>query len=74
MNVLYLNSHMRHWYQQVIPQALNSRYGLRFGATMSPFVRVLLLLFFPVAYPISKVINIFSIILILGFGCEFWGE
>ncbi|KAI5444363.1 hypothetical protein KIW84_012840 [Lathyrus oleraceus] len=42
---------------EVIPQALNSRYGLRFGATMSPFVRVLLLLFFPVAYPISKLLD-----------------
>nr|AJI77175.1 cystathionine beta synthase [Medicago truncatula] len=42
---------------EVIPQALNSRYGLRFGATMSPFVRVLLLLFFPFAYPVSKLLD-----------------
>ncbi|XP_004515989.1 DUF21 domain-containing protein At2g14520-like [Cicer arietinum] len=42
---------------EVIPQALNSRYGLSFGATMSPFVRVLQLLFFPVAYPTSKLLD-----------------
>ncbi|KAJ1404406.1 CNNM, transmembrane domain [Sesbania bispinosa] len=42
---------------EIIPQALCSRYGLSVGATMSPFVRVLLLLFFPIAYPISKLLD-----------------
>ncbi|XP_028801413.1 DUF21 domain-containing protein At2g14520-like [Neltuma alba] len=42
---------------EIIPQALCSRYGLSVGATLSPFVRALLLLFFPLAYPISKVLD-----------------
>ncbi|XLT32581.1 hypothetical protein HN873_063873, partial [Arachis hypogaea] len=41
----------------IIPQALCSRYGLSVVATMTPFVKVLLLIFFPIAYPISKVLD-----------------
>ncbi|XP_057443402.1 DUF21 domain-containing protein At2g14520-like [Lotus japonicus] len=44
-------------FAEIIPQALCSRYGLSVGATMSPFVRVLLLLFFPIAYPFSKLLD-----------------
>ncbi|MED6122375.1 hypothetical protein PIB30_039122 [Stylosanthes scabra] len=44
---------------EIIPQALCSRYGLSVGATMAPFVRVLLMVFFPIAYPISKVLDWF---------------
>jgi CBS domain containing-hemolysin-like protein len=40
---------------QIIPQAICTRYGLSVGAKAAPVVRVLLILFFPVAYPISKV-------------------
>ncbi|KAK7315143.1 hypothetical protein VNO77_33675 [Canavalia gladiata] len=42
---------------EIIPQALCSRYGLRVGATMSPFVRFLMLVFFPIAYPLSKLLD-----------------
>ncbi|TKY45270.1 DUF21 domain-containing protein [Spatholobus suberectus] len=42
---------------EIIPQALCSRYGLSVGATLSPFVRVLMLVFFPIAYPLSKLLD-----------------
>lgn len=42
---------------EILPQAVCTRYGLTVGATMAPFVRLLLLLFFPIAYPISKVLD-----------------
>lgn len=41
---------------QIIPQAVCSRYGLAVGAKMAPLVRVLVCIFFPVSYPISKVL------------------
>ncbi|RDY09123.1 DUF21 domain-containing protein, partial [Mucuna pruriens] len=42
---------------EIIPQALCSRYGLSVGATMSPFVRVLMLVFFPISFPLSKLLD-----------------
>ncbi|XP_022772744.1 DUF21 domain-containing protein At1g47330-like isoform X2 [Durio zibethinus] len=42
---------------EILPQAVCTRYGLKVGAAMAPFVRVLLLLFFPISYPISKVLD-----------------
>ncbi|KAJ4836614.1 hypothetical protein Tsubulata_027536 [Turnera subulata] len=42
---------------EILPQAVCTRYGLTVGATMAPLVRVLLLLFFPISYPISKVLD-----------------
>ncbi|XP_014501493.2 DUF21 domain-containing protein At2g14520-like [Vigna radiata var. radiata] len=42
---------------EIIPQALCSRYGLSVGAALSPFVRVLMLIFFPIAYPLSKLLD-----------------
>jgi metal transporter CNNM len=42
---------------EILPQAVCSRYGLAVGAAMAPFVHVLLLVFFPVAYPISKLLD-----------------
>ncbi|XP_077233333.1 methyltransferase, putative (DUF21) isoform X2 [Tasmannia lanceolata] len=42
---------------EILPQAICSRYGMTVGATLAPFVRVLLFLFFPVAYPISKMLD-----------------
>ena len=38
-----------------MPQAICTRYGLSMGAKAAHIVRVLLVVFFPVAYPISKV-------------------
>lgn len=42
---------------EILPQAICTRYGLKVGAMATPFVRLLLFLFFPVAYPISKVLD-----------------
>lgn len=53
---------LRVWIQ-ILPQAVCTRYGLKVGAMMAPFVRVLLLLFFPVTYPISKVNPILTAIM-----------
>ncbi|MCO5571185.1 hypothetical protein L7F22_024919 [Adiantum nelumboides] len=43
---------------EILPQAVCSRYGLAVGAAMTPIVRVLVFLFFPITYPISKVLDI----------------
>lgn len=43
---------------QIIPQAVCSRYGLAIGAAVTPLVRLLVWICFPVAYPISKVTNL----------------
>ncbi|TYI92121.1 hypothetical protein E1A91_D02G045500v1 [Gossypium mustelinum] len=42
---------------EVIPQALCTRYGLAIGANLSGLVRVLLILCFPIAYPVGKVLD-----------------
>ncbi|XP_076895317.1 DUF21 domain-containing protein At1g47330-like [Bidens hawaiensis] len=42
---------------EILPQAVFTRYGLTVGATVAPFVRLLLWFFFPLAYPISKVLD-----------------
>ncbi|KAL5556744.1 hypothetical protein UlMin_038980 [Ulmus minor] len=42
---------------EIIPQAVCSRYGLAIGAAVTPFVRVLVWICFPVAYPISKLLD-----------------
>ncbi|XP_031387275.1 DUF21 domain-containing protein At1g47330 isoform X1 [Punica granatum] len=42
---------------EILPQAVCTRYGLKVGAMMAPLVHVLLLLFFPITYPISKVLD-----------------
>ncbi|PKI63503.1 hypothetical protein CRG98_016170 [Punica granatum] len=44
-------------FAEIIPQAVCSRYGLQIGAKLALLVRLLLLIFFPVAYPISKVLD-----------------
>ncbi|PKA60153.1 DUF21 domain-containing protein [Apostasia shenzhenica] len=44
---------------EIIPQAVCSRYGLRVGAKMAGIVRLLLLIFSPVSYPISKLLDWF---------------
>ncbi|KAK2988719.1 hypothetical protein RJ640_020984 [Escallonia rubra] len=42
---------------EILPQAICTRYGLTVGAKMAPFVQFLLWIFFPIAYPISKVLD-----------------
>ncbi|XP_062216981.1 DUF21 domain-containing protein At2g14520-like [Phragmites australis] len=42
---------------EIIPQAICTRYGLSVGAMAAPVVRILLIVFFPVAYPISKLLD-----------------
>ncbi|PRQ22158.1 putative gliding motility-associated protein GldE [Rosa chinensis] len=42
---------------EIIPQSVCSRYGLAIGAAVTPFVRVLLWVCFPLAYPISKLLD-----------------
>ncbi|KAF8012310.1 hypothetical protein BT93_I0449 [Corymbia citriodora subsp. variegata] len=42
---------------EIIPQAVCSRYGLAIGAAVAPVVRVLVFICFPVAYPISKLLD-----------------
>jgi len=42
---------------EIIPQSVCSRYGLAIGAAMAPVVRVLVFICFPIAYPISKLLD-----------------
>lgn len=42
---------------EIIPQSICSRYGLAIGAAVAPMVRVLVWICFPVAYPISKLLD-----------------
>ncbi|KAK9271315.1 hypothetical protein L1049_026905 [Liquidambar formosana] len=42
---------------EILPQAVCTHYGMAVGAALAPFVRVLLLVFYPIAYPISKVLD-----------------
>ncbi|KAF8044078.1 hypothetical protein BT93_A2146 [Corymbia citriodora subsp. variegata] len=44
-------------FAEIIPQAVCSRYGLSLGARSSAFVRLLLLVFLPISYPISKMLD-----------------
>ncbi|KAI3972675.1 hypothetical protein MKX01_019333 [Papaver californicum] len=42
---------------EIIPQSVCSRYGLAIGATVAPFVLVLVFVCYPVAFPISKLLD-----------------
>uniref|UniRef100_A0A0D6R3G4 CNNM transmembrane domain-containing protein n=1 Tax=Araucaria cunninghamii TaxID=56994 RepID=A0A0D6R3G4_ARACU len=42
---------------EIIPQSVCTRYGLAVGATMAPVVQVLVWICFPVAWPISKLLD-----------------
>ncbi|KAK4438029.1 DUF21 domain-containing protein [Sesamum alatum] len=43
---------------EIIPQSVCTRYGLAIGAAVAPVVRVLVWICFPVAYPISKLLDL----------------
>ncbi|PKU86102.1 DUF21 domain-containing protein At2g14520 [Dendrobium catenatum] len=42
---------------EIIPQSVCSRYGLAIGAALAPVVRILICICFPIAYPISKLLD-----------------
>ncbi|GMP24601.1 hypothetical protein CsSME_00001808 [Camellia sinensis var. sinensis] len=42
---------------EIIPQAVCSRYGLGVGAKLSVVVQLLVIVVFPIAYPISKLLD-----------------
>lgn len=42
---------------EIIPQSVCSRYGLAIGASVTPFVRVLVWICYPVSFPISKLLD-----------------
>ncbi|XP_019095925.1 PREDICTED: DUF21 domain-containing protein At5g52790 isoform X2 [Camelina sativa] len=43
---------------EIIPQAVCSRYGLSIGAKLSVLVRLIIIIFFPLSYPISKLLDL----------------
>ncbi|CAK7338734.1 unnamed protein product [Dovyalis caffra] len=43
---------------EIIPQAVCSRYGLSIGAKLSVVVRFIVIVLFPLAYPISKLLDL----------------
>lgn len=43
---------------EIIPQAICSRYGLAIGANLLWLVRILMLLCYPVAYPVGKLLDL----------------
>ena len=42
---------------EIIPQAVCTRYGLAVGANCATFVRMLMFLTSPIAWPISKILD-----------------
>ncbi|KAH6796248.1 hypothetical protein C2S51_037234 [Perilla frutescens var. frutescens] len=42
---------------EILPQAICTRFGLTVGATAAPFVHLLLWVFYPIAFPISKFLD-----------------
>ncbi|XP_028796721.1 DUF21 domain-containing protein At5g52790-like [Neltuma alba] len=42
---------------EIVPQAVAARYGLTLGAKMVPFVQLLLVIFSPISYPASKLLD-----------------
>lgn len=41
---------------QVIPQSICSRYGIAVGANLAWLVRILMIICYPIAFPVGKVI------------------
>ncbi|MED6122266.1 DUF21 domain-containing protein [Stylosanthes scabra] len=46
------------FFGEVIPQAICSRYGLAVGSNFVSLVRILMMICYPIAYPIGKVLDI----------------
>ena len=44
-------------FAEIIPQTVCSRFGLQIGAAMVPFVRVIIYVFFVVAWPVAKLLE-----------------
>ncbi|SNX84400.1 related to MAM3 - protein required for normal mitochondrial morphology [Melanopsichium pennsylvanicum] len=44
-------------FAELIPQSVCSRYGLAIGAKLAPLTRVVILLLWPIAYPVSRVLH-----------------
>lgn len=42
---------------EILPQAVVSRFALKFGAQTAPFVQVIMWIFSPICYPISWILN-----------------
>eukprot|EP00164_Ancoracysta_twista_P012826 GFYU01020243.1.p1 GENE.GFYU01020243.1~~GFYU01020243.1.p1 ORF type:complete len:359 (+),score=118.67 GFYU01020243.1:96-1172(+) len=42
---------------EIIPQAAMTRYRLAFGASLAPFIRAFMLVLWPMAYPIGKMLD-----------------
>ncbi|PWZ02217.1 DUF21-domain-containing protein [Testicularia cyperi] len=44
-------------FAELIPQSVCSRYGLAIGAKLAPLTRVVILLLWPIAFPVSRVLH-----------------
>ena len=64
--LIYINWDLN-FLEQILPQAVCTRYGLAIGAALAPVVQILVWICFPVAYPISKVIFLGSLFIPLIF-------
>ena len=57
-NINHLGSHLWRVYQltnsRIIPQVVCTRYGLQIGAMFSWLVRILIVILFPISWPMSK--------------------
>ena len=45
-------------FSELIPQSVCSRYGLQIGAFMAPFTRLVMLILWPVAWPVSRILHL----------------
>ncbi|KAI3770733.1 hypothetical protein L6452_01876 [Arctium lappa] len=53
-NPAYLSHHMQSHSHEIIPQAISTRYGLVVGANFVGLIRVLMIICYPIAYPVGK--------------------